>query len=54
MTKRKSEEHGKLRAAGANGGPAHRPVLSVLEATGPTRGIALVLHGGKSHSYEPV
>jgi alpha-beta hydrolase superfamily lysophospholipase len=28
--------------------------LTVLEATGPTRGVALVLHGGKAHSYEPV
>jgi alpha-beta hydrolase superfamily lysophospholipase len=28
--------------------------LTVLEAAGPTRGVALVLHGGKAHSYEPV
>ncbi|HEY1157335.1 MAG TPA: alpha/beta hydrolase, partial [Arthrobacter sp.] len=34
--------------------PAHQPVLSVLEASGPTRGVALVLHGGKAHSREPV
>jgi pimeloyl-ACP methyl ester carboxylesterase len=54
VTKRKSEEHGKLHAAGANGRPAQRAVLSVLEATGRTLGVALVLHGGKSHSYEPV
>lgn len=34
--------------------PAHRPVLSVLQASGPTRGVVLVLHGGKAHSREPV
>jgi len=28
--------------------------LTVREASGPTRGVALVLHGGKAHSYEPV
>ena len=31
-----------------------RPVLTVREAAGTTRGVALVLHGGRSHSYEPV
>ena len=31
-----------------------RPVLTVREAAGATRGVALVLHGGRSHSYEPV
>ena len=34
--------------------PAHRPVLTALEASGQTRGVALVLHGGKAHSREPV
>lgn len=34
--------------------PGHRAALRILEASGPTRGIALVLHGGKSHSREPV
>ena len=34
--------------------PAHRPVLSVLEASGNTKGVVLVLHGGKAHSREPV
>lgn len=29
-------------------------VLTVLPAAGPTRGVALVLHGGKSHSFDPV
>ncbi|QDG64166.1 alpha/beta hydrolase [Pseudarthrobacter sp. NIBRBAC000502771] len=33
---------------------AHRPVLSVLEASGNTRGVVLVLHGGKAHSRDPV
>jgi pimeloyl-ACP methyl ester carboxylesterase len=54
VTKRKTGQNDKLHAAGANGRPRQRPVLSVLEATGPTLGVALVLHGGKSHSYEPV
>ncbi|MFF1385774.1 alpha/beta hydrolase [Arthrobacter sp. NPDC058288] len=31
-----------------------KPVLTVREAAGETRGVALVLHGGRSHSYEPV
>lgn len=31
-----------------------KPVLTVREAAGVTRGVALVLHGGRSHSYEPV
>ncbi|MBD1543445.1 lysophospholipase [Arthrobacter sp. IA7] len=29
-------------------------VLTVLAPSGPTRGVALVLHGGKSRSFEPV
>lgn len=33
---------------------AHQPVLSVLEASGNTRGVVLVLHGGKAHSRDPV
>lgn len=28
--------------------------LTVLAASGATRGVALVLHGGKAHSYDPV
>lgn len=35
-------------------GPAARAVLSIAEAKGPTRGVALVLHGGQAHSYETV
>jgi alpha-beta hydrolase superfamily lysophospholipase len=41
-------------AAGSGPEPVHQAVLGVLEASGPTRGVALVLHGGKSHSREPV
>ncbi|MFE4836541.1 alpha/beta hydrolase [Arthrobacter sp. NPDC056691] len=32
----------------------HQAVLTVLAPSGPTRGVALVLHGGKSHSFQPV
>ncbi|MFC7849110.1 alpha/beta hydrolase [Arthrobacter sp. NPDC057388] len=32
----------------------HEAVLTVLAPAGPTRGVALVLHGGKSHSFDPV
>lgn len=35
-------------------GPSRQAVLTVLPASGPTLGVALVLHGGKSHSYDPV
>ncbi|MDQ0077250.1 alpha/beta hydrolase [Arthrobacter oryzae] len=31
-----------------------KPVLTVRDAAGATLGVALVLHGGRSHSYEPV
>lgn len=34
--------------------PGHQPVLSVLEASGDTKGVVLVLHGGKAHSRDPV
>lgn len=34
--------------------PAHKPVLSILEASGSTKGVVLVLHGGKAHSRDPV
>jgi pimeloyl-ACP methyl ester carboxylesterase len=37
-----------------NDGESTKPVLTVREAAGVTRGVALVLHGGRSHSYEPV
>lgn len=54
MTKRKTEEHGTLHSTGATGRRSRQAVLSVLEAAGPTLGVALVLHGGKSRSFEPV
>lgn len=54
MTNRNTEEHGNIHSAGAGSGPSHRAVLSVRGPAGPTLGVALVLHGGKSHSYEPV
>jgi pimeloyl-ACP methyl ester carboxylesterase len=50
----RSMEDGNLDAGGAAAGRVHQPVLSVLPAQGPTLGVALVLHGGKSHSREPV
>jgi pimeloyl-ACP methyl ester carboxylesterase len=30
------------------------PVLTVLKPAGTARGVALVLHGGRSHSFDPV
>lgn len=36
------------------GAVSTQPVLTVRKAAGTTRGVALVLHGGRSHSYEPV
>lgn len=41
-------------AAGTAEHPARRAALKVLPASGPTRGIVLVLHGGKSDSRAPV
>ncbi|MFE5835922.1 alpha/beta hydrolase [Arthrobacter sp. NPDC056493] len=32
----------------------HQAALTVLAPSGPARGVALVLHGGKSHSFQPV
>jgi pimeloyl-ACP methyl ester carboxylesterase len=54
MANRSSEENGSLDARGAAPGSVHQPVLSVLPSSGPTLGVALVLHGGKSQSREPV
>lgn len=34
--------------------PAAKAVLTVAEAAGETRGVALVLHGGQADSYDPV
>ena len=35
-------------------GPAARAVLTIAEAAGDTRGIALVLHGGRADSFDAV
>jgi len=35
-------------------GPATKAVLTVAEAAGETRAVALVLHGGRADSYDPV
>ncbi len=43
------------REPGAAGpGPAAKAVLKIAEASGPTRGVALVLHGGQADSFDPV
>jgi len=69
VTDRRTEQDGNSPANGqldapGPGGPAasaageaearHQAVLTVLKASGSTRGVALVLHGGKAHSYEAV
>jgi len=41
-------------AAGKAPGGSHQATLTVLPASGDTKGVALVLHGGKAHSFEPV
>lgn len=48
MTDRRTEQHANESAA------RQQAALTVLEASGPTRGVALVLHGGKAHSFDPV
>ncbi|MCX6498102.1 MAG: alpha/beta fold hydrolase [Arthrobacter sp.] len=40
--------------AAAGGGPAARAELSIADPAGPTRGVALVLHGGRADSFEAV
>ncbi|WP_373427166.1 alpha/beta hydrolase [Arthrobacter sp. B3I4] len=40
--------------AAAGSGPAARAELSIADATGPTRGVVLVLHGGRADSFEAV
>ncbi|MFJ5694276.1 alpha/beta hydrolase [Arthrobacter sp. NPDC093125] len=47
MNGRKSEDAGMGRSL-------DEAVLAVLKPAGITRGVALVLHGGRSHSFEPV
>lgn len=48
MTDRRTEFHTNEPAA------RREAALTVLAASGTTRGVALVLHGGKAHSFEPV
>ena len=48
-----NSENGGPRPSEASG-TAREAVLSVRESSGPTQGVALVLHGGKSQSREPV
>ncbi|WP_104063058.1 alpha/beta hydrolase [Arthrobacter sp. 4R501] len=48
MTDRRTEFHTNEPAA------RREAALTVLAARGTTRGVALVLHGGKAHSFEPV
>jgi alpha-beta hydrolase superfamily lysophospholipase len=52
MANRNSENTGPRPSEAS--GAAREAVLSVRESSGPTRGVALVLHGGKSKSREPV
>jgi len=52
--KSQAEDDGGVQAGQAPAVPAHQPVLSVLEASGATKGVVLVLHGGKAHSRDPV
>lgn len=40
--------------AAAGPGAGAKAVLNIAEASGETRGVALVLHGGRSNSFEPV
>ncbi|WP_457949228.1 alpha/beta hydrolase [Pseudarthrobacter sp. alpha12b] len=46
--------NGTVRAGQVPVAPAHKPVLSVLEASSDTKGVVLVLHGGRAHSRDPV
>lgn len=52
MTDR-STESSATHSSGAVGS-TQQASLTVLEAAGPTKGVALVLHGGRAHSFEPV
>ncbi|MFF1253994.1 alpha/beta hydrolase [Pseudarthrobacter sp. NPDC058329] len=54
MANRSTEESGSFDATSTAAGTVRQAVLSELRASGPTAGVALVLHGGKSHSHEPV
>ncbi|TLM84877.1 alpha/beta fold hydrolase [Pseudarthrobacter sp. NamE2] len=54
VANRSAEGSSSLPAEGISEVPGHRAVLGVLNASCHTRGVALVLHGGKSYSREPV
>ena len=56
MTDRNTQEHRSIPGNAAGNAPRSRQQasLTVLAANGATRGVALVLHGGRAHSYEPV
>ncbi|MET1020926.1 MAG: alpha/beta fold hydrolase [Arthrobacter sp.] len=51
MARRKMDDR---EPAAAGAGADARAVLSIAGATGETRGVALVLHGGRANSYESV
>lgn len=51
MARRKTDDR-ERQTAGA--GPAARAELSIADAAGETRGVALVLHGGRADSFEAV
>ncbi|ADX72517.1 lysophospholipase [Pseudarthrobacter phenanthrenivorans Sphe3] len=53
MANSSTGKNGGSRPAGASAAP-REAVLSVLGPSAPTRGVVLVLHGGKSQSREPV
>ncbi|MET3721158.1 MULTISPECIES: alpha/beta hydrolase [unclassified Arthrobacter] len=56
MTDRKTQEYRSTpgNAAEKARGSRQQAALTVLPAAGATKGVALVLHGGRAHSYEPV
>ena len=53
MANRNTEKNGGARPSEAPGA-GRQAVLSVRKSSGPTRGVVLILHGGKSQSREPV
>lgn len=54
MANRSTEDSSTPPSGGVPAAPGHRAVLTVLQPSAPTRAVVLVLHGGKSHSREPV
>ncbi|WP_082178276.1 MULTISPECIES: alpha/beta hydrolase [Micrococcaceae] len=53
VANRSTDSSGQQAAQGTPG-HSHQAVLTVLPASGATKGVVLVLHGGKSRSREPV